>query len=114
MRSREFTSPLAARFAMGFCKRGCADAWVEFFLARYSIGVCKLLESEVARIYVPTCCCCKGTEWEKEKGKERGKKSGSYTTCRGRLAFATYLCYRLLTCHKLTCRGQLAWAFCTH
>ena len=41
VRSREFTSPLVARCAMGFCKRGCADACVEFFLARYSLGVCK-------------------------------------------------------------------------
>ena len=56
VRLREFTSPLVARCAMGFCKRGCADARVEFFSVRYSMGVCKRLESEVARIYVATCC----------------------------------------------------------
>ena len=54
VRSREFTLPFVARCAMGFCKRGCADAWVEFFLARYLWGL--RLESEVARIYVATCC----------------------------------------------------------
>ena len=31
VRSREFTSPLVARCAMGVWKRGCADACVEFF-----------------------------------------------------------------------------------
>ena len=56
VRSHEFPSPLVARCAMGVWKRGCADACVEFFLARYFIGVCKQLDSEVARIYVATCC----------------------------------------------------------
>ena len=56
MRSREFTLPLSGRCAMGVCKPGCADAWVEFFLARYSTGVCKRLKSEVARIYVVGVC----------------------------------------------------------
>ena len=46
-RSREFT--LVARRAMRVCKRGCADACVEFFLARYSMGVCKQLKKVRSR-----------------------------------------------------------------
>ena len=53
VRSRECTSPLSCRCAMGVWKGGCAD---EFFLGRYSMRVCKRSESEVAQIYVATCC----------------------------------------------------------
>ena len=56
VRSREFTSPLVARCVLWVCKHGCADACVEFFLARFSMGVWKRLESEVAPIYVAACC----------------------------------------------------------
>ena len=36
---------------------GCVKACVSFFLPRCARGGCKRSETEIARIYVPTCCC---------------------------------------------------------
>ena len=59
---------------------GCDNVCLIFFLARCARGVCKLSETEFARIYVPTCCCyigkrekAKERERERVKGKERGR-----------------------------------------
>ena len=53
---------------------GCDNACVIFFLARCVRGVCQLLETELARNYVPTCCCYIGKR-EKERERERKKET---------------------------------------
>ena len=42
---------------------GCDNACVIFFLARCARGGCKLSETELARIYVPPCCCYIGKKF---------------------------------------------------
>ena len=76
MRSREFTSPLVARCALGVCKRGCADACVEFFwvVILWGLASCWKVRSREF-MFRSNLLLSQGNGMG--KGKEKGEKSGS-------------------------------------